>query len=72
MMPPLILLEDLLLVFALFVVSLEDSNPAEKSKKADGVNCPSDENRLKSLAPLKLFGLTLIMVLIGPEYENWE
>jgi hypothetical protein len=71
-MPPLILLEDLLLVFALFVLSLEVSNPAEKSRKADGVNCPSDEKRLKSLVPLKLLGLTLIIVLIDPEYENWE
>lgn len=52
--PPLILLEDLLLLFSLLCIPLPLSNP-EKSRNADGVRLPS-ENRLE------------VVVLIGPLY----
>jgi hypothetical protein len=51
-MPPLILLELLLLLVSLLVASLPFSNPAEKSRNADGVRIWSFEKRLKSLLPV--------------------
>jgi hypothetical protein len=69
-MPPLIRLELLLLLVSLLVASLLFSNPAEKSRNADGVRIWSFEKRLKSLLPVNWLGSTLIIVLIGPEYDH--
>jgi hypothetical protein len=51
-MPPLILLEDLLLLFSLFCIPVPPSSEAEKSRNADGVKLPSE----KTLAGVALMG----------------